>query len=243
MLPDPNRKPRVTVVIPTRNESASIGLVLADLPASLVTEVIVVDANSTDGTPAIAAAAGARVINESQRGYGRACLTGIASATDPDIIVFLDGDYSDRPAELPILIAPILDGRGDITLGSRLASARSSGALPWHQAFGNWLAARLIGILYGVRITDLGPFRAARAETLRALALEQNTYGWAVEMILKGAIQGFRIVEVPVSYFPRIGKSKISGTFRGTLGAAWFILGLIVRYSFHRRHIVAAQSA
>ena len=243
MLPDPNRKPRVTVVIPTRNESASIGLVLADLPASLVTEVIVVDADSTDGTPAIAAAAGARVINESQRGYGRACLTGIASATDPDIIVFLDGDYSDRPAELPILIAPILEGRGDITLGSRLVGHHEAGALPWHQAFGNWLAARLIGILYGVRITDLGPFRAARAETLRALALEQNTYGWAVEMILKGAIQGFRIVEVPVSYFPRIGKSKISGTLRGTLGAAWFILSLIVRYSFHRRQIVAAQSA
>jgi glycosyltransferase involved in cell wall biosynthesis len=243
MLPDPNRKPRITVVIPTRNESASIGLVLADLPASLVTEVIVVDANSTDGTPAIAAAAGALVINESQRGYGRACLIGIANATDPDIIVFLDGDYSDRPAELPILIAPILEGRADITLGSRLAGNREAGALPWHQAFGNWLAAKLIGILYGVRITDLGPFRAARAETLRALALEQTTYGWAVEMILKGAIHGFRIVEVPVSYFPRVGKSKISGTFRGTLGAAWFILSLIVRYSFHRRQIVAAQSA
>jgi glycosyltransferase involved in cell wall biosynthesis len=243
MPPAPNHKPRVTVVIPTRNESASIGLVLADLPASIVTEVIVVDANSTDGTPDIAAAAGARVINESRRGYGRACLTGIANATHPDIIVFLDGDYSDRPAELPILLAPIFEGRADITLGSRLAGQRASGALPWHQAFGNWLAARLIGILYGVRITDLGPFRAARAETLRALALEQTTYGWAVEMILKGAIQGFRIVEVPVSYFPRIGESKISGTFRGTVGAGWFILSLIVRYSFRRRQIAAPQSA
>ncbi len=243
MPPAPNHKPRVTVVIPTRNESASIGLVLADLPASVVTEVIVVDANSTDGTPAIAAAAGARVINESRRGYGRACLTGIANAANPDIIVFLDGDYSDRPAELPILLAPILEGRADITLGSRLAGQRTAGALPWHQAFGNRLAARLIGILYGVRITDLGPFRAARAETLRALALEQTTYGWAVEMILKGALQGFRIVEVPVSYFPRIGKSKISGTFRGTVGAGWFILGLIVRYSFRRRQIAAPQSA
>jgi glycosyltransferase involved in cell wall biosynthesis len=244
MAPDPNRKPRVSVVIPTRNECASIGLVLADLAASIVTEVIVVDANSTDGTPEIAAAAGARVINESRRGYGRACLTGIANAASPDIIVFLDGDYSDRPAELPILLAPILEGHADIALGSRLAGARTKDALPWHQAFGNWLAARLIGILYSVRITDLGPFRAARAETLRALALEQNTYGWAVEMILKGGIQGFRIVEVPVSYFPRIGKSKITGTFRGTVGAAWFILSLIVRYSFRRRRqIVAAQSA
>ena len=232
---DLQQNPRVSVVIPTRNESGSIGLVLSDLPAALVTEVIVVDANSSDGTPQIAAAAGARVINEPRRGYGRACLTGLANASDPDIVVFLDGDYSDRPAELGKLIAPILEGRADITLGSRLARPRTPGALPWHQAFGNWLAAKLIGILYGVRITDLGPFRAARCETLRALALEQMTYGWAVEMILKGAIRGFRIVEVPVSYFPRIGQSKISGTFRGTVGAGWFILSLIVRYSLRRR--------
>jgi glycosyltransferase involved in cell wall biosynthesis len=237
-----NRNARVSVVIPTRNESASIGLVLADLPPDLVTEVIVVDADSSDGTPRIAAAAGARVISESRRGYGRACLTGLANARNPDIVVFLDGDYSDRPGELGTLLAPILEGRADITLGSRLIGPRTPGALPWHQAFGNWLAAKMIGILYGVTITDLGPFRAARFEVLQALGLEQTTYGWAVEMILKGAIQGLRIVEVPVSYFPRIGKSKISGTFRGTVGATWFILSLIVRYSFHRRQAVAAQS-
>jgi glycosyltransferase involved in cell wall biosynthesis len=241
--PDPNRTPRVSVVIPTRNESASIGLVLADLPSTLVTEVIVVDAASTDGTPEIAAAAGARVISESRRGYGRACLTGLASVTNPDIVVFLDGDYSDRPAELGILLAPILEGRADIALGSRLAGPRTLGALPWHQAFGNWLAAKMIGILYGVTISDLGPFRAARFEVLQTLRLEETTYGWAVEMILKGAVQGFRIVEVPVSYFPRIGKSKIGGTFRGTVGAAWFIFSLIVRYSFRRRNAVATQSA
>src|SRR5271156_1141398 len=238
-----NRAARVSIVIPTRNECQSIGLVLADLPSDLVTEVIVVDANSTDGTPEIAAAAGARVITESRRGYGRACLTGLANATSPDIVVFLDGDYSDRPSELGILLAPIFEGRADITLGSRLAGPRAPGALPWHQAFGNCLAAKLIGILYGVRITDLGPFRAARFEVLQTLGLEQTTYGWAVEMILKGAIQGFRVVEVPVSYFPRIGKSKIGGTFRGTVGAGWFILSLIVRYSFRRRQSVAAQSA
>lgn len=243
MLADPNRSPRVSVVIPTRNESASIGLVLADLPSTLVTEVIVVDADSTDGTAKIAAASGARVISESRRGYGRACLTGLASVTNPDIVVFLDGDYSDRPSELGILLAPILQGRADVTLGSRLAGPRIPGALPWHQAFGNWLAAKMIGILYGVTITDLGPFRAARFEVLRALHLEETTYGWAVEMILKGAVQGFRVVEVPVSYFPRIGKSKIGGTFRGTVGAAWFIFSLIVRYSFRRRHAVATQSA
>lgn len=226
---------RVTVIIPTHNEAPAIGRVLADLPSRLVTEVIVVDSNSTDGTPEIARKMGARVVEEPERGYGRACLTGLANANNPDIVVFLDGDYSDRPAELPAVLAPIIEGRADITLGSRLAGNRNSGALPWHQAFGNRLAAGMITVLYGVKITDLGPFRAARAGVLRSLALEQPTYGWAVEMILKGALQGFRIVEVPVSYHPRIGKSKISGTVKGTMGAAGFILGGIVRYYFRRR--------
>ena len=178
---------------------------------------------------------GARVISEERRGYGRACLTGIAVASAPDVVVFLDGDYSDRPAELPLLLAPIAEGRADITLGSRLAGPRTPGALPWHSAFGNRLAAFLISLRFGQRITDLGPFRAVRADVLGALALEEDTYGWAVEMILKGAVQGLRIVEVPVSYHPRIGKSKISGTVTGTLGAAWFILSRIVRYYFRRR--------
>jgi glycosyltransferase involved in cell wall biosynthesis len=227
---------RVSVIIPTRNEASAISRVLADIPADLVTEVLVVDSTSTDGTPEIAANLGARVVHEAQRGYGRACLTGLAHADAPDIVVFLDGDYSDRPAELPLLLAPISEGRADITLGSRLGAHRIAGALPWHAVFGNWLAASLIRLLYGVRISDLGPFRAARVDVLRELALEEATYGWAVEMILKGAIQGFRIVEVPVSYYPRIGKSKISGTVRGTLGAAWFILSRIVSYYFRRRH-------
>jgi glycosyltransferase involved in cell wall biosynthesis len=221
---------RVSVIIPTRNEALSLGHVLADLPAGLVSEVLVVDSGSTDGTPEIAARMGARVIREPRRGYGRACLTGLAQVSSPDVVVFLDGDYSDRPAELPLLLAPITDGRADITLGSRLAVPSNPGSLPWHAAFGNRLAARLITLLFGHRITDLGPFRAARAEVLRALALEETTYGWAVEMILKGALHGFRIVEVPVSYHPRIGKSKISGTVRGTLGAAWFIFSRILRY-------------
>jgi len=223
---------RVSVIIPTHNEAQGIAQVLADLPSNLVTEVIVVDSNSNDGTPDIAARLGARVIQEPRRGYGRACLTGLANTTNPDIIVFLDGDYSDRPAELAILLAPIIEGRADIALGSRL---NNSGALPWHQSFGNHLAAALIRHLYNVNITDLGPFRAARAGVLRSLALEETTYGWAVEMILKGALAGFRVVEVPVSYYPRIGKSKISGTVKGTIGAGWFILSLIVRYYFRRR--------
>jgi glycosyltransferase involved in cell wall biosynthesis len=229
----------VSVVIPTHNEAESIGRVLGDLPADLVTEVLVVDSNSSDGTPEIAAKMGARVLREPRRGYGRACLTGLAAASSPDIVVFLDGDYSDRPAELPLLLAPIFAGRADITVGSRLGKQSVRGALPWHQAFGNRLAAALIRLLfsspYGLKITDLGPFRAGRADVLRALALEETTYGWAVEMILKGALEGFRVVEVPVSYYPRIGKSKISGTVKGTVGAAWFILSRIVRYYFRRR--------
>jgi glycosyltransferase involved in cell wall biosynthesis len=225
---------RVSVIIPTHNEAQAIGRVLADLPPELVTEVIVVDSNSTDGTSDVAKKLGARVLQEPRRGYGRACLTGLANTENPDIVVFLDGDYSDRPSELPILLAPILEGRADITLGARRSNA---GALPWHQSFGNRLAAALIRILYRVKVTDLGPFRAARADVLRALALRETTYGWAVEMILKGAINGFRIVEVPVSYHPRIGKSKISGTVKGTLGAGWFILSLIARYYFRRREV------
>jgi glycosyltransferase involved in cell wall biosynthesis len=227
---------RVSVIIPTHNEAQSIELVLADLPPDLTTEVIVVDSNSTDGTPEIAARMGARVIAEPRRGYGRACLTGLAAATFPDVVVFLDGDYSDRPSELPILLAPIIENRADITLGSRLQGRSSFEALPWHQVFGNRLAAGLIRILYRLKITDLGPFRAGRADVLRSLTLEETTYGWAVEMILKGALAGYRVVEVPVSYFPRIGKSKIGGTLKGTVGAAWFILSLIVRHYFrHRR--------
>jgi glycosyltransferase involved in cell wall biosynthesis len=234
---------RISVIIPTHNEAHAIGRVLADIPADLVTEVIVVDSNSTDGTPEIAGRAGVRVVSEQRRGYGQACLTGVACASSPDVVVFLDGDYSDRPAELPLLLAPISEGHADITLGSRLAGPRMPGALPWHAAFGNRLAAGLISLLFQQRITDLGPFRAARADVFRVLALEETTYGWAVEMILKGALRGFRIVEVPVSYYPRVGKSKISGTISGTVGAAWFIFTRILRYYFRKRRAGTPQSA
>jgi glycosyltransferase involved in cell wall biosynthesis len=232
---------RVSVIIPTHNEAQAISRVLADLPANLVTEVIVVDSNSTDGTQDLARSMGAHVIQEPRRGYGRACLTGLANAENPDVVVFLDGDYSDRPSELPMMLAPIIEGSADITLGSRLSGKGKPGALPWHQWCGNRLAAGLVRLLYGVNVSDLGPFRAGRAEVLRALDLEEATYGWAVEMILKGAIAGFRIVEVSVSYYPRIGKSKIGGTVKGTVGAAWFILSLIVRYYFRRRRAVTPR--
>jgi glycosyltransferase involved in cell wall biosynthesis len=234
---------RISVIIPTRNEAEAIARVLSDIPAGIVNEVLVVDGNSSDGTPEIAAKLGARVLHEPRQGYGRACLTGLANASAPDIVVFLDGDYSDRPAELPLLLAPLLNGTADIALGSRLKGRRLRGAMPWHSVFGNRLAASLIGVLYGIKITDLGPFRAARADVLRRLSLEQTTYGWAVEMILKGALQGFPIVEIPVSYHPRIGKSKISGTVRGTIGAAWFIFSLIVRCYFRREAAATPRPA
>jgi glycosyltransferase involved in cell wall biosynthesis len=218
----------VAIVIPTLDEAGSIGRVLDDLPMSLVTEVLVVDGGSKDSTREIAASKGARVILEPRRGYGRACLTGIERATGADVIVFLDGDYSDRPAELPRLLAPIQGGEADIVLGSRLRCDMATGAMPWHQLLGNRLAARLIHLLYGVPLTDLGPFRAARRDVLEALALREPTYGWAVELLTRGARAGYRVAEVPVSYHPRIGVSKISGTLRGTIGAAWCILTRIV---------------
>ena len=223
---------RVSVVIPTCNEAASIGLVLADIPAADVDEVVVVDSDSTDGTPEIATRAGARVVREPRRGYGRACLTGLAHVASPDVVVFLDGDYSDRPAELPRLLAPLRARAADLVIGSRLAGVRTPGAMPWHAVAGNRLAAAMIRGLCGVALTDLGPFRAARRDLLCSLDLREATYGWPVEMIVKAARRGAQIVQVPVSYHPRLGRSKISGTVGGTLGAAWGILGGIVKHRF-----------
>jgi glycosyltransferase involved in cell wall biosynthesis len=222
---------RISVVIPTYNEAQSIGRVLADIPGT-VEEVLVVDSDSSDGTAGIAREMGAKVLCEPRRGYGRACLTGLAAVNAPDVVVFLDGDYSDRPAEMAILLDPLRAGSADMVIGSRLAGARTPGALPWHAVFGNRLAAGLIASFSGVHLTDLGPFRAARYDALIALGLRESTYGWPVEMIIKGARRGLRIVEVPVSYHARLGSSKISGTFRGSLGAAWGILSAIVKYQF-----------
>lgn len=218
----------VTAIIPTLNEAESIGPVLAAIPADVVDEVIVVDGGSTDDTAAIARAAGARTIHEPRRGYGRACAAGLAAAQGA-LVVFLDGDGADDPAQIPNLLAPILAGEAHMVLGSRLAGEMEPGAMLWHQHLGNWLSAWLIRRLYGLRLTDLGTFRAVDRDRLLELGMENMTYGWPTEMIVKAARQGWRVVEVPVRYRPRLGgRSKISSTVRGTALAAYHILGTIL---------------
>jgi len=195
--------------------------------------VIVVDNASTDTTSLEAAKAGAKVISEPRRGYGYACAAGVAAAMDADVIVFMDGDYSYTPGDLPLLLSPILENWADLVLGSRELGQIVRGAMPSQQRFGNWLASRLMNILYGLSITDLGPYRAIRRGMLLELNMQEMTYGWPTEMIVKAARRKARIVEVPVSYRSRLtGRSKVSGTIRGTLLAGWYILGVIFRYAW-----------
>jgi glycosyltransferase involved in cell wall biosynthesis len=223
------RERRVAAVIPALNEAASIGLVLGDLPRSVVERAVVCDNGSTDGTASVAAAAGALVVVEARRGYGAACLRALEAleADPPGVVLFLDADWSDDGTEAAALVAPILEGRADFVIGSRALGAAEPGALTPAQRFGNRLAAGLLRLLYGVRTTDLGPFRAIRWESLRALRMRDRDFGWTVEMQVKAARRGLRTVEVPVRYRRRIGRSKISGTFRGTILAGTKILGTI----------------
>ena len=222
---------RVGVVIPAYNEAESLPRVLAAIPSALVSEVVVVDNASTDETAVVARSGGARVVREERRGYGYACAAGVAALGAVDVVVQLDADYSDDPAELPLLLAPLEANQADFVIGSRELGTCEPGALAPHQRFGNWLTARIMRQLYGVRVTDLGPFRAIRRPVLDRLALAERTYGWSVEMMVKAARGGYRIVEVPVSYRRRYaGQSKVSGTLEGSLKAGVVIIGTSVRY-------------
>ena len=221
------------VVIPALNEADSIDALLAAIPPGLVDEIMVVDNGSTDDTAARALAAGARVVREDRRGYGFACAAGVA-ATQADIMVFLDADLSDFPEEMAALLAPIQSGQADLVLGSRfLAGNLSQSVMPPQQRFGNWLASRLMRRLYGLPVTDLSPFRAVRRDVLLALDMREMTYGWPTEMMVKAARRGYRLIEIPVRYRARYaGRSKVSGTVRGALLAAYYILGTTLRYAW-----------
>jgi glycosyltransferase involved in cell wall biosynthesis len=222
----------VAVIVPALNEAGNIYQLVCEVRATLPAQVIVVDNGSSDTTAQEAQAAGAQVVWEPRRGYGYACAAGVATARQAEIVAFLDGDYSFLPAELPAILAPILADQADLVLGSRPLGYIAPHAMPPHQRFGNWLVAHLIHRIYHIQITDLGPYRAIRRPLLLALDMQEMTYGWPVEMMVKAARQGLRIHEVPVSYHRRYsGRSKVSGTLRGTLLAAWFILGVTIRYA------------
>lgn len=226
--------PVIKVIIPAFNEENSVGKVLKDIPPHLVDEIIVVNNASTDRTEVEASKAGATVLNEPIPGYGRACLKGmeyLASLPDEvDIVVFLDADYSDHPQEMEMLVEPILQGVADLVIGSRALGKLEKGAMTPQQLFGNWLATRLLRLLYGAKFTDLGPFRAIKYSSLKQIDMQDKTYGWTVEMQLKAAKYGLKCLEVPVNYRKRLGFSKISGTVKGTLMAGYKIIWTIFKY-------------
>jgi len=221
---------KISVVIPALNEEQAIGAVVRAVPRELVHEVIVADNASTDGTVTQAIAAGAKVIHQRQRGYGAACHAGAKAAREADIIVFLDGDYSDDPARLPDVVGPVIHNKTDLVVASRLEGGLEKGSMPWHGRMGNRLVVSLLGCMYGVRITDLGSFRAIRSTTLQDLQMKQMTYGWPVEMVVKAAKRGWRVVSAPVPYRRRVGKSKVTGTVRGSIMAAYYMFLVPLRY-------------
>jgi len=224
----------VDVVIPALNEERALPRVLEEIPRPPVRRIVVADNGSTDRTAEVAREAGAEVVHEAERGYGAACLRALEHlATDPpEVVVFLDGDYSDHPSELPSLVDPILRGEADLVIGSRATGRREAGALSVQQQVGNVIACRALRLLYGVQYTDLGPFRAVRWQTLESIDMRDRNFGWTVEMQIKAARQGIPYLEVPVSYRSRIGASKISGTVKGSLSAGAKILWLLGRYAW-----------
>ena len=227
----------IKVIIPAYNEEDSIALVIKDIP-NIVSEIIVIDNNSTDATPINAKNAGATVLSETRKGYGYACLKGMEyitnQSTKPDIIVFLDGDFSDYPEELTKIVAPIIDNNIDFVVGSRVKELREKNSMTPQQVFGNWLATTLMKLFFGAKYTDLGPFRAIKYQKLLDLNMQDKTYGWTIEMQLKSIKQKLTYIEVPVNYKKRIGVSKVSGTIKGTIFAGIKILGWIFKYSFKK---------
>ena len=222
---------RVTAVIPALDEAPSIAGVVEGLRREeLLDEVIVVDNGSTDGTGEIARKAGARVVREDRRGYGRACKAGVLAARG-DIIALLDGDAADDPRDLSLVLGPILRDEADLVVGSRVLGSREKGSMTLQQVFGNGLAAFLMRLVHGVRVTDLGPFRAIQRKDLLALDMREMSYGWSVEMVVKAARSGYRYREVPVVYHRRIGVSKVGGTLKGSLLAGYYILSTVFRYA------------
>lgn len=226
----------VVVVIPALNEAEAISRVVESIPTDLVDAVVVADNGSTDGTAEVARRAGATVVHAPERGYGHACLAGIASARqwNPEILVFLDGDYSDHPEQMGRLLAPIESGEADFVVGSRMRGSASRDALLPQARFGNWLAGAIMRLVWGANFTDLGPFRAIRLREFDRLGMQDRTYGWTVEMQLKAIEAGVRYAEVPVDYRARIGTSKVTGTVRGTVGASIKILWILGRFALTR---------
>lgn len=222
---------KTTLIIPALDEEDAIGEVLRSIDRGLIAEIIVGDNGSRDATARIAAELGVRVVHVPERGYGAACAGALTKMSEEaELVVFMDADGSDDPAEMAALIAPIVNGQADLVIGSRALGVVEGGALTPQQRFGNWLATRLIALLYGYRYTDLGPFRAIRRELLDRIGMRDRRYGWTVEMQLRAVQLGARIVEVPVRYRRRVGRSKISGTMRGVVEAGFWILYTIFRY-------------